>query len=637
MTAASCSRPTIRLLRASSTGGSLHSPTAAAVPPSSSPPSSSSSTLSSSTSFPAPSFSSSSHRPATLRARFSPAHIRINTQSRHSLRDPSTRIKEEEEGKDDRAPPDEPPHPPPSTLASPSPSTNPASRSRLQLTQLRPSIHTGALGRSQRSVMMSASPAVTPSSTSPRSSFLPTTRPHAHTIAFSSPLGRLAQHPEDAGLSYLPHAPSSRRNSLSRYTPIGNEESRGGRDLDDPTSSSRSPHLFSPPASGGAAAHPAVAVERPAAHGSWRHRRPQSLTAPFSSNAIAATTTTATAVSASAQLSSAQSVSSPSVHTVTLPSASSASATPGNTASPGSSNSLSSSSSLTSSYRTVSPLINSLSPSLISALTLVSDPPHPIHFRSVPEDAERSTSLPHPHASPDPPGQSHGGRSVLSSLTEGRRERKNSVKKATKARQQRASLVEEERKEGKERPVVHAQPSPPAPSPPARSPPAASPSAADERKDPTHAAVRVVQAKVVVTGVQSQSPRPINAALTVSALTTGVARLMVLSPPASSPPPLPPSSSSSSPSPVQSPAPPVYRSFSPIFALSADDAHAHSGVRIAVRQSGRGGSVVLMAGEEGRGEDGGAVRGRGGSVPLSHWRDFDRLAAIHSIEVSQRI
>ena len=585
--------PSIRLLRASSTGtpyiipaqpaASSPSP-AASLPPALAP----SAAPSSSPSVSVSSFSSA--RPATLRSRFSPAHIRINTQSRHALRDSSDRIKEEEEGKEERSSSDVQQKPPPQRQ--PQPQQLPA-RSALQLSHARPSIHTtGSRDVKLRSaaVLLSASPAVTPSSASPRSSFLPTTRLHSHSLSnFSSPHARLSQHPEDGGGShpfFSPSSSSSRRNSLSRYNPIGNEEARGGRDAEDVAVTSSLPSSLPnvPPSLSSASA--SSAPDRPTSQGSWRHRRPQSLTAPFSSNAIAATTTTATALSA--QLQSAQSVS-PSVQPVTFTSASSSSSsTPQTTSSPPSSSSMSSS------YRNASPLVSSLSPSLISSL--IGESLHPA-----------AAPLPHVHEEEAETVGLRGPPVLTLEMVKAKRLRAKDRREAAAA--QRLAEMKDGREE-KEMPavlqrVVHHKSSrasgpasvpvaslsstPPAPSPPfAPSPPRVSSHAGSAQASPPSAA----------------SPLP----------PVGSAPFALTS--------FPHLSSSASPS---SPLP-----FSPSFPV--DDGHPYVTVRIA-RRSRVTGSLMLMSPQETlqAWEAGDGSRGRGGSLPSSHWRDFSTLSAINAI------
>jgi hypothetical protein len=591
--------PSIRLLRASSTGTPYIIPNqpaasspapAASIPPTMSP----SAASSASTSASVPSFSTA--RPATLRSRFSPAHIRINTQSRHAPRDSSDRIKEEEEGKEERISSELYPKPPPQRQPQ-QPQQLPA-RSALQLSHARPSIHTTSsrdVKLRSAAVMLSASPAVTPSSSSPRSSFLPTTRLHSHSLSnFSSPHARLSQHPEDGagGHSFFsPSSSASRRNSLSRYNPIGNEEARGGRDADDVAVSSSLPSSL-PNVPSSLSSSAAAARDRPTSQGSWRHRRPQSLTAPFSSNAIAATTTTATALSA--QLQSAHSVS-PSVQNVAFTSASSSSSTPLTTSSPPSSSSMSSS------YRNASPLVSSLSPSLISSLMGES-----LHAVAVP--------LPHVHEEEaetvNPPVL------VLEVSKKGKRMR------AKDRREGRDAADRDERKDGreweeKERPpvlqrVVHHKSSRasgaasvPAAPVSASSTPAPSPPLAPSPRVSSHA-----------TSAQSSPPAGSSPLLPVSSPAFGLASFPSLSSSASPPP-----GSLLSSSPL---------SFSPMFPV--DDSHPHLTVRIARRSRVTGGLVLMSPQETLQAwEAGEGGRGRGSSLPSSHWRDFSALSAINAI------
>ena len=638
-----------RLLRASSTGNAVShggmvtpplvastsaSPTSTTAV-SSSPPSSAS-TSGPSSPVQATDSASAPSRPVSLRSRFSPGHIRISIASRHAAQHESpARIKEEDDdSKEERKHDDEndgssesdhsaarrvlPSSHASSSSSSSSSSVLPAARSRLQLSQLRPSIHTTASRDAPRKTsLLSASPAITPSSTSPRSSLLPTTRPHAHSLSYTA--SRLSHHPEDAhhtAATSSVSASHSRRNSLSRYAPIGNEEQRG-RDLDDGgVFSARSPHLFSPTAAASptatvptAAVLSMTAAARPTSAGSWRHRRPQSLTAPFSSNAITATTVTGSALSSvgsSAQLSSAQSVS-PNVHTVTLPSAtSSASHTPtpsSSTSSPPSSShyppTLSASASFTgfshsSASRIVSPLMTSLSPSLISALIHVNDPSHHLHAHTV----HVHTALPAAETileetpSPAP---------VLtrSSGTEDRRDRASKPKtrkKVTRAVEKREpKRVEEEQKEETK-------------------------ADADEPKEvSTPTQLPLPQRTVSMPTPIAQPPAP-------------------RSPPTPQfvpPLPAPPRWSVSLPSPLPPQPPPALTPtptvshFGPL-----DDSCSYPPIRMQMRGKGAGSIVLVAAGGE-RGSEADRIDeasdGRRGTVTVSHHKDWASLTAIQQI------
>jgi len=67
---------------------------------------------------------------------------------------------------------------------------------------------------------------------------------------------------------------------------------------------------------------------------------------------------------------------------------------------------------------------------------------------------------------------------------------------------------------------------------------------------------------------------------------------------------------------------------------------SQASVRVSVRKKSRAGTVVLMDGEEvggGRAAEGHRRRVTDDSASLSHWRDFDALTAISSIEVSHQV
>ena len=654
-----------RLLRASSPGNAVNlgmgasplvsSPAASQSPPAAStltaaPASTSSSSAVSLSSSTSPAVNSASSSPATttgspssrsrrvsLRSRFSPGHIRISIASRHAAQhDPAANIQEEEDdGREERKKDDEGDGSTESTeynaarrmhhsshasasTASPSASSSstlPSTRSRLQLSQLRPSIHTASRDAPRKTSLLSASPANTPSSTSPRSSFLPTTRPHAHSLSFTT--SRLSQHPEDAhfmaaGGSSSSSSLHSRRNSLSRYAPIGNEEQRG-RDVDDGgTISARSPHLFSPTAAASptgtvpsAAVLSMTAAARPTSAGSWRHRRPQSLTAPFSSNAITATTVTGSALSSvgsSSQLSSAQSVS-PSVHTVTLPSATSSAsrtATPSSsTSSPPSSSylppSLSGSASFTSfahssASRIVSPLMTSLSPSLISALTYVNDTSHYPHSHTVHVHSTLPAAETIQEETPSP-------NTVQLTRSSGKEEKRRPA--IHKQKVKRVEAKETKRMEEESKEVMQAE-------------------SEEPRDDNAPGYLPLPQRTVSMPTPITQPPAPRSPTMPqfVSPLPSPLRWTVTSSPPPHAPP------SSLAP-------PPLASHFGPL-----EDLSSHPSIRMAMRGRSAGSIVLVAAGgersdEADRADE--AIHGRRGSMPVSHYRDWASLTAIQHL------